>query len=501
PDDVTPSIPSEEVTPLSRANLRSFDGDQSRVDYSVISRSDNELGAGELRLIASIQNPSKDGKISQFVKQGRYLSASSVFYNESDGKYYVTYHMQGNNYNTSENDETSGFIEVFDLKGEDESMEVDLDNIYMSANPSELDFDFNHLYFDNISNRIVAVGHKSEPVKNGNGNKTAAIISKLNFKENTIDYSTIYTGNKILDGVTNQSLGKEDARDGNGVVRVVDYPHYYVATRKGIAVLYANDENLFEPVLNNDETIYFVPTPGSTKFVYNTPRVGSMMNFLYLSEDNKAESYTSSSKANVAQFQVATTGKDTFLGLINPVSPWTTYYDSKDLNILEYPKQFELPEVITPIDGKNAFCVIEDYEYYVPLGTNGIYYKFKGCNTSRDYEGVMKFDNRPVNFVYTDKPEFENGHDGFVYVANGAKLTILHRRTMEVVATYNVPSVDADGNDVASSANYIHVRKAPRVGESFEPRERIITVAFGQAGVKIFRFKPEKKTVWEKEIQ
>lgn len=503
-ENTTPAVPG-----LSTANLASVSGDQSRVAYSG-SRAEDGLAAGELRLVASISNPSKEGRIAQFVREGRHLSASCVFYNEIDGKYYVTYHMQGNNYNTTQTDETTGFIEVFDLNGAEDALEVNLDKIYMSANPSSLDFDFNHLYFDKTDNRIIAVGHKSEPSKKEGGEaNTAAIISRLNLNEGTIDYSTIYTGAKLLDE-NDKSLGKEDARDGNAVIRAYTYPHYYVATRKGIAVLYAKADRLFEPVLNADGTIYFVPTPGSCKYVYDTPRVGSMMDFLYLSEDNKNEAYTTSSKANIAQMQVATgadkdangnvLGYDKFLGLMNPVSPWTTYYDSKDLDILSYGKQFELPEAISPIDGKNAFCVIEDYEYYAPLGTNGLYYKFKGCNTFKDYEGVMKFGNRPVNFVFADQPEFENGHDGFVYVANGSKLTVLHRRTMEEVASFNVPATDENGNAVDASANYIHVRKAPRVGNSYDPRERIITVAFGQAGVKVFRFNPEKKTVWEKEI-
>ena len=55
---------------------------------------------------------------------------------------------------------------------------------------------------------------------------------------------------------------------------------------------------------------------------------------------------------------------------------------------------------------------------------------------------------------------------------------------------------------MAASANFITVTKGPE--NNWAPRDRYITVAFGQAGVKVFKFTPSvlpKKTVWEKELQ
>ena len=503
-----------ETSNLTTVKLATFNGDASRITYTNGTRADgDELKPGELKLVASIANPNKE--VFSGTTGSRLMSATSVYYDAKNDIYYTTYHVQGNNYNTTLNVPIGGAIESF---------KVDADGTvipgkgYKAANTNKLDFDFNHIYFDNTDSRIIVVGHQWTPYENGNPDpnfeNTRAIIGKFDPENGTLTEATIATEKKMLDS-NGKSLGDEDAGDANCVIRPNDqpeystgyngYPIYIVTTRKGIAVLHADQENLFKPVLNKDNNSrYFIPTPGSSKYVYDIPRVGSMFGILYLSENTKNESYITSSAANIAKFQIA--HADGYW-LMNPNAP-ETFYNSSELDIVNYKSQIELPVAISPIDGKNSLCVLEDYEYYAALGTTGMYYQFKGAiTTNKDYAGVKKFGNRPVNFVVTDTNENNEGigegydrtsHDGFIYVANGAKLTILHRRTLEEVASYNIPAKDADGNDIASSANYITVRKMPK-GEN-GLCERIITVAFGQEGVKIFKFMPTTKTVWEKEL-
>lgn len=496
PEQGNPNTPSEQVNPLSRVAMSTSASDQNRVEYSEISRAGNELEPGELKLVANIKNPNSE--IFSGSTGSRLMSATSIYYDDKNDTYYTTYHVQGNNYGTNLDVSTSGAIETFKVNDSD----VTLDKVYKAASTA-LSFDFNHIYFDNTDNRIIVVGHNQKP---GNEN-TQAIIGLFDTFNNTLDYKSVTTAEKAYDA-DGKSLGNKDAGDANCVIRANDaisvfdgkaygYPQYYLATRKGIAVVSAKEEDLFSPILNEDGANYFVPTPGSTKYVFNNPEVGSGMDFLYLSEEHSASSYGASSKANLATFQVATGRDNVLLGFITPNSPWTTYYDSKDLDILNYEQQIELPEAISPVDGKNAMCALSYSEYYVPLGTNGLFYKFRGANTYQNHEGVLKFDNRPVNAVVADRSEMESGHDGFIYIANGRRLTIIHRGTFEEVASYSVPVKDGEDNEVAASANFIHVRKAPANGD-WSPRERIITVAFGQEGVKIFRFKPTTgKTVWE----
>ena len=282
---------------------------------------------------------------------------------------------------------------------------------------------------------------------------------------------------------------------------------YYVATRKGMAVLSAEDESLFAPVLDEDGTNYFIPTPGSAKFVARTG-TSSFFDLLYLAEDKPNDSYSQKSEAKIAHFSTQT-GEGTNFGFLKERGT-NEVFKPKEKNILNHGDQTDVPAVISPIDGKNTLlCAPDTYndrESYAALGTSGMYYYFNGVNSNNVFEGVLEFkglsNKLPVNCVTADVSDLESGHDGFIYVACGARLVILHRKTFELVAFWNMPAVDEEGNDIEASANYIHVEKGP-VNDDRQPRERIITVAFGQAGVKVFRFKPatlESKTVWEKEL-
>lgn len=508
---------------LTTVNLETFAGNQERITYAPTTRDENaetETNVPTLKLLASIDNPSK-GDGFNFIKEegGRWLSATSVYYDSKTQDYYVTYHMQGNNYNTTLDNEIGGAIQAFKVS---ENGDVTLGPGFRAKNPDKEDFDFNHLYFENTTSRIITVGHKwnvpstwtSDEPYSGERDNTRAIIALFDPESATLKYSTIDTSEKAYDS-EGKSLGYKDAGDANCVIRAGEtmnknqsgWDFYYVATRKGMAVLSAKEETLFEPLLNEDGTNYFIPTPGSSKFVARTG-TSSFFDLLYLAEDKENSSYSQTSEARIAHFSTQT-GDNYSLGFLKERGT-NEIFKPKEKSILEHGDQINLPSGISPIDGKNTLLcapdIYSDNENYAALGTSGMYYKFNGVNSNNVFEGVLEFKgssaNLPVNCVTADVSDMENGHDGFIYIACGSRLVILHRKTFELVAYWNIPSKDEAGNEIEASANYIHVEKAP-ANNNWEPRERIITVAFGQAGVKIFRFNPstlEKKTVWEKEL-
>ena len=497
---VVPETPESAQSDLTTVKLATFSGDASRVTYATgETRADD--APGTLKLVASIANPSGNEGFN-FTPEagGRNLSATSVYYNETDGTYYVTYHMQGNNYNTTLETDTAGAIQTFTVS---DTGVVTLGNGFRAAAPEEEDFDFNHIYFDNTDQRIIAVGHN---VKDGNRKNTNAIVGLFNPETGTLNYTTVKTSEKDYDDA-GKSLGYKDAGDVNWIMRPNDlfdfngysgWNFYLVATRKGLAAVSAFEENLFKPVLTEDGTNYFIPTPGSAKSIQQGT-AGSYVNMLYLSEDTseKPEAYGTSSEAKIAHFLVQTGNNNSLRSLY---SRETQNFTPATHTIGQLGGQSTLPAAISPVDGKNVLCYPpknSDEEYYAALGANGLYYHFPGTKKPM-HEGIIRFSNRPVNCVFVDRSMNESGHDGFIYVANGSKLTILHRNTLQEIVSWNMPSTDDDGNDIASSANYITVRTAPRVGDSWDARPRYITVAFGQAGVKIFKFTPTTgKTVWE----
>ena len=523
--------PEEVKSNLTTVNLATFGGDPSRVSYAgTRAEGDEDATPKTLELIATITNPSKSDGFD-FIKEdgGRFLSATSVYYDPTWDTYYATYHMQGNNYNTNLQNEIGGAIQTFKLvEDEDGELTVDLGDGFRAANPNKEDFDFNHLYFDVTDRRIIAVGHKwnvpsSWAEENGDypgkRENTRAIIALFDPTAGQLKYKTISTNKKIIDPATGQSLGDEDAGDANCVIRggetmnpnhTSGWNFYHVATRKGMAVLRAEADHLFEPVLNEDGSNYFIKTPGSAKFVAKTG-TSSFFDLLYLAEDKSADTYDTQSNAKIAHFSTQV-GEVKTLGYVR-LKAENIPFDPQNDDILNFSDQTDLPAVITPIDGKNTLlCAPDTYndkESYAALGVSGLFYHFDGVNSYKPIEGILKFKGSkgylPVNCVTADVSDMESGHDGFMYVACGARLVILHRKTFEVVAYWNIPTKDGNGNfleDVEASANYIHVQKGPAKSDR-SPRERIITVAFGQEGLKVFRFDPstlEKKTVWEKEL-
>lgn len=486
---------NEPVEPTFKtAKLTSVKSSQGRVTVKADSRA---AMPGSLTLHAEIDNLSKEeGRITGFEKEykdGRYLSATSVYYDQSSETYYVTYHMQGNNYNTSLIDQTSGYVESFTIDANGDPV---VGKIYMSANPSEKDFDFNHLYFDNLvspsiyvgdytadsdtESRLIAVGHLSEPTSTGKA-QTKAIIARLNLEEETIDYAPVLTGEKLLDE-DGKSLGNIDAGDANCVVR--KYNHYYLATRKGIAVLKAAKDELFAPEVDDNDNLYFIKSPGSTKYI-SQPTTTSYIKFLYLTENTpEGFNYDTAIPAKIAEFAIDTRYNDRFLNLNS----------LEGFKLEDWSNQVGPINAISPVDGKNMFAADSYYtaSHYVCLGKNGLYVHnpMEGWNehivTFSDVEGG----SRPVNGVFVEDYESDNGYhvtDGFIYVANGACLTILDGKTLEKVAEY---SAFKEGD---ASANFIHVVKTKNYTNSAAAPDRIITVAYGQAGVKVFKFVPPTK--------
>lgn len=493
---------------LSKSNLQNVDlisiaSSQSRVTQLPQTRADE---AGELELIAEIANPSSE--ISGFIKEGRDMSATCVFYNSEKDKYFVTYHMQGNNYNTDQNVETIGFIEEFSVKPSEEDngkYVIDLKNLYTSQ--SNRTFDFNHIYFDNLAqhsgvsssvaeDRIIVAGHLSEATSTGK-KQTKAIIGKLNLDESSMTYSVVNTGNKILDE-DGKSLGDEDALDVNCVVR--RYNTYYLATRKGIALLNGRDEYLFQPMKDHVGNDYFVTTPGSVKHVAFDGGY-SKVTFLYLTKDFPENfDYESAIDAKIAKFDISNVMNDindreSHVGYLGSGNSWETFLsDVKNDNLLDYVQSdswnIDIPNV-SPVDGKNVLFMmpVGESQYYAACGKAGLYFK---NDNSGQYDqsnaGHLTFGNRPVNGVFVDEGRDNEHHNGFIYVANGSKLTIFNRYKLDEVASFNLPQRET------GSANYVTVRRDTEYNE-FGTYDRIITVAFGQAGVKIFRFSP--KNLWD----
>lgn len=510
-----PEGPTEATTDggsnLTTVKLATFPSSQERV---VVSQTRADEVESSLTLIANITNLSKEGKIAGFVKDNRYLSATSVYYDQTSEKYYVTYHMQGNNYNTKQNVETSGYIETFTLGANNVPVPG---NVYMAADPSVLAFDFNHLYFDEIPSpsgyvgdynvdgftgtRLIAVGHKSEPSKNGSKPNTAAIIAKLNLDGDnaSLDYATVYTGDKITeDGIVNNdgtptSLGNEDAGDVNCVVR--KYNHYYLATRKGVAVVKAGEDNLFAPEVDETGHNYFLRTPGSAKYL-SQPTFTSGIDVLFLDSDTPESGLTAetSSSATVAELALDTRdGKDCPINITNSVDfAWNQLTTETSPNKI----RVNNIESVCPVDGKNMLVASSNNTgaIYACLGKNGLYvnnptygyYQYEIIKFTDAKDGTG---SRPVNGVFVEDWDSTNGHhytDGFIYVCNGACLTILDALTLEKVAEY---SAFAEGD---ASANFVHVVRTNNYTNPNVP-DRIITVAYGQAGVKVFKFIPPVK--------
>lgn len=486
------------------AALKTVASSSDRVVMAPRTRADEGARPGSLSLLATIENPSRQNDFANFEREGRYLSATCVYFDRSSGTYYATYHMQGNNYNTDQTVETAGLVETFTVAADGTPA---LGSIYRSEDPAQFDFDFNHLYFDEIPSpspyvgdynidddsgvRVIAGGHISEPTKDGTGTNTAAVIGKLNLSSGTpsFDYKIVYTGDKILDA-DGHSLGNENAFDVNCFVR--KYNHYYLATRKGIAVLKAGKDEMFEPEVDANGHAYFLKTPGSAKYI-SQPTTTSYIDFLYLTQEPEQLSAEAAVPAKAARFAISTQdNKDWFLN-VNAVEQFSWDTESDWNNGSTWPRMSALIETVSPVDGKNMLATysLNTAAIYACLGKGGLYvhnptYGYNYNHRIITFSDAKEGGSRPVNGVYVedwDVVDQSHATDGFIYVANGACLTILDAFTLETVAEY---SAFKEGD---ASANFVHVVRTGEYTNQTAP-DRIITVAYGQAGVKVFKFVP-----------
>ena len=466
------NTPTEEVT-LTRATLTAIPSSQDRVTYAL-----NTKATSELELIAEIANPSKEPEFSNLVSADpeKFLSATSVYYDGANSNYYVTYHMQGNNYHKPNvTDEVSGIVEKFSITTStgDNSFPYEIAEsghvLYTAENPTELDFDFNDFYFDTENNKTIVVGHNWKPSSDSDkpGN-TAAIIAQVSFPDTgngVLEFSKITTGERLYDA-NGAAVDHVGAGDANSVVW--NGSNYYVATRRGVAVL-DKDFNLV------DGKGSFASTLGSAKYVALD---GNGVKVLYINEPHP-DSYGYA------------TDLAAFIGTVTYTSGTEDAEGSTTIEGAALPNNIS----ISPIDGKNVL-VVDGENTFACLGTGGLYYKLG------DAEGVVKrfgsYEGTASNPKYgTGRPV--NGvavEDNYVFVANGNCLTILDSsNNMKKVAEYTAPvNKEFVGGDESgeyntedyvyrtASANYVHVTKAGGV--------YTVVVAYGQDGVRIFNFTP-----------
>ena len=149
--------------------------------------------------------------------------------------------------------------------------------------------------------------------------------------------------------------------------------------------------------------------------------------------------------------------------------------------------------MIYPVDGKNVLAAPTGGRVYACLGKNGLYVREEGVRGTENVHYVdddtIKFSDktdgtgsRPVNAVFVEDYDSFKEY-GYIYVANGVCLTVLNYNTLETVADFTL------GKDSDGSANYVYVVKDP----NSETNDRIVTVAYGQEGVKVLRFTPPAK--------
>lgn len=393
-----------------------------------------------LDLVTDVESPTHDHDADKTDEHRRHLSATSLTFDSSTGNIYASYHMRGGNWggDTYDKDDIEGCIERWTFNGN----KVTIGN-WMWTN----EFDFNHIILD--GNNIVTVGHKGgeKEIVGDNGQKYTdfgGIIGKLptNFYDSNWDaedeltredfeYKYLTTEVPLMadyenesGNVTNQKVDYESAGDGNCVVRVGD--NYFVATSAGYGVIDAN----FKRIKDENGDVLFTSTPGSSKYlVVNDGTV----NVLYLNDRaaNASEETTSFSAT------LATLSTEAYPNGANTAA---------------------MQSNVSPVDGKNVIAV-KDGVVYACLSKGGLQIGNEVV-TLEGEDGI-----RSVNGVAVD--------DSYIYVANGSYITVLDKATKEIV-------VERKGNTKKVSANFVEVKEYD--GETY------VFVAFGQDGIKVYKF-------------
>lgn len=376
----------------------------------------------------------------------RHLSATSLTF-DGAGNIYASYHMRGGNWgnDTYDKDDIEGCIERWSFSPEG----IEIGN-WMWTN----EFDFNHIILD--GNYVVTVGHKGgETQIEHNGKKYTdfgGIIGRMptGIWENNWDaddeltredfqykylttevplYGDYFNPNQGT--TTNQIIDYKSAGDGNCVVRLGN--EYFVATSAGYGKISAKEDDLFKRIKDEDGNVEFVSTPGSSKYLVND---GNNVHVLYLNArpQNNSEANTSFS-ASLATMA-------------------TSVFPAK----VDNPKT--MGANVTPVDGKNVIAVKDDV-VYACLSKGGLQIGDGSPITFSDAEDG----SRSVNGVAVD--------DKYIYVANGSYITVLDKATHTKV-------VERKGNTKNVSANFVEVNEIDGV--------RYIFVAFGQEGIKVYKF-------------
>lgn len=390
----------------------------------------------EVDFMESIENPNHDHNADKN-SPNRRLSATCIdFY---DGVFYTSYHMRGSNYagDTYDKDSDEGCIETWTIGTDTDGNEKIQLGRYMWTN----EFDFNHLIFDGQD--IVTVGHE------GNGKKSkGAIIGRLpnlfnNFNATDGDvpaefkYKYLTTDEKLYgdyenentnkeNTITNQVIDYKNAGDGNCVIKMTD-GEYFVATYAG----YGKVDKDFKRIKNAAGDVAFVPTAGSAKHIIKTD--DGNVAVLYLNNRSAGENVTAEDKSTAT---IATLTSSSF-----PFGAQVVAVTNAE---------------VQPIDGKNVLAY-DDNKFYACLGKGGLYVNGEVYQFGEERQ-------EPVNGIAIG--------DDYIYLASGSHLRVLDKDTLEEVTHYCLPGM---------SANYIKL--ATINGENY------IAVAFGQAGIKVFKLK------------
>lgn len=390
---------------------------------------DTEQKIPTLEVITSMEAPGHDHNEDK-TEGMRHLSATSIDYR--DGIVYVSYHMRGANWGTGvedyDHDDTEGCIETWQFAENDLNQTVIELGKYMWT----YDFDFNHIVLDGSD--IIAMGHQ---------NKMGGIIGKLNNEFHDFNpsldggltsstefkYQLLKTDEGVYDDFVNES--------GNSSNQLVDYKSVgdvnclvkigdnYFFTASGGYGKINSDLDQYTRLTRGTD---FIVTDGSAKHIIK--KNDNEVALIYL--DTRPES-TATAESSAT---LATVASSTF-----PIGASTT----------------PLSSVISPVDGKNVLAW-NGSDMFACMGRGGL-------NVGNTIYNFGEDGKEPVNGIDMD--------DKYIYLAVGSHLRVLDiNNPNNQIVSYHLPDM---------SANFVKVVEYNN--------EKYIIVAYGQAGVKVFRLK------------
>lgn len=304
------------------------------------------------------------------------------------------------------------------------------------------EFDFNHIILDKDKNIVITVGHKGgeKEINGTNGKYTdfGGIIGKMP------------TGVWAQDWDADDELSRDDFEykylttevplyDKINPTLKVDYESagdgncvIKVGERYFVATSagYGVIDSNFKRIKDNDGEVLFTSTPGSSKYLVED---NGQIYLMYLND--RAEN---GSQQNTKFGATLAT-----------------------MSVNQFPTTTTTMGDVTPVDGKNVIAV-DNGVVYACLSMGGLQIGGK-IIPADDLHGA-------VNGVAVD--------DEFIYVANGNFISVLDKTTHKVV-------VERKGNTEKVSANFVEVHNIDG--------QKYIFVAFGQDGIKVYKYKPTGK--------